>query len=568
MPARPSISLVTMLASLTLALAASPSLAAGPSVGDLRKVGTVHLKTSCAAAAQKTVERATAMLHSFFYDESRRVFLEAAEQDPKCAMAHWGVAMTWWHPIWTAPNAEEKEAGRRAIEKAKAIGGGTDLERAYIAALEAFYSAPAQVGSGPIGQSCHGPTGGSDHPARAQAYETAMAEVFARWPHDVEVAAFYSLALLGTAPPTDKTLKNQTRATDILEPFYRKHPDHPGLVHYLIHGYDYPPVAEKGLPAAKAYAEIAPWVPHVLHMPSHIFTRLGMWKDVIESNLASADAARQYAALKHPEATSFEELHAQDYLVYGYLQTAQDGLAREVVEKAQGVRKTQPEIDFAAAYAIGAVPARYALERRQWAEAAALAVHPAASWQKFAFGAAHVAFARALGAARAGQIENARGALAQLKELTASMTDPRVQYFGRQAEMQIRAVEGWLAAAEGRVEEGEKLLREAADADDALGKHPVSPGSLLPAREMLADFLLERGRPREALVEYQSCLELNPRRLNSVYGAGRSAEATDQADLARRYYVELSKMAAAEATRPEVVHARAFVAGEKKRAAR
>jgi hypothetical protein len=566
MPARHSAFRASLLASLTLALAA-PSIAAAPSVGDLRKVGTVHLKTSCDPAAQKTVERATAMLHSFFYDEARRVFLEAADQDPKCAMAHWGVAMTWWHPIWTAPNAEEKEAGRRAIEKAKAVGGRSDLERGYIAALDAFYSAPAQTGSGPIGQSCHGPTGGSDHPARAVAYETAMAKVFAQWPDDVEVTAFYALALLGTAPPTDKTLKNQTRATEILEPFYRKHPDHPGVIHYLIHGYDYPPVAEKGLPAAKAYAEIAPWVPHVLHMPSHIFTRLGMWKDVIESNLSSAEASRQYAALKHPDATSFEELHAQDYLVYGYLQMAQDGLAREIVEKAKAVRKTQPEIDFAAAYATGAVPARYALERRQWADAAALVTHPAASWEKFRFGAAHVAFARALGAARAGQIENARGALGQLKTLTASMTDPRQQYFARQAEMQTRAVEGWLAAAEGRVEEGEKLLREAADADDALGKHPVSPGSLLPAREILADFLLERGRPRDALAEYQACLKLNPRRLNSLYGAGRSAEATDQADLARQYYAWLSEMAVPDATRPEVAHARAFVAAEAKRRA-
>jgi len=293
-----------------------------------------------------------------------------------------------------------------------------------------------------------------------------------------------------------------------------------------------------------------------------------MWGDVIQSNLSSAAASRQYAAREHPDATSFEELHALDYLVYAYLQTAQDGLARDVVEKTKAARKTMPEVDFAVAYATGAVPARYALERRQWSEAAALVTPPAASWQKFPFGAAHVAFARALGAARIKRIDDARAALVQLEQLSASMTDPRQQYFARQTETQVRAVKGWLAFAEGRADEGEKLLREAADADDALGKHPVSPGSLLPAREILADLLLERGRPAEARAEYESCLKLNPRRLNSLFGAGQSAERTDEPELARRYYTDLTAMTTADAARPEVAHARAFLASGKRSAAR
>ena len=319
-------------------------------------------------------------------------------------------------------------------------------------------------------------------------------------------------------------------------------------------------MAARGLGAAQEYARVAPWVPHVLHMPSHIFTRLGMWNEVIASNLASADAARQYAASRHPQATSFEELHALDYLIYGYLQRGDDRRAREALHATRAVRATFPEADFAAAYAIGAVPARYALERRQWAEAAALVEPVSASLDKYAFGAAHIAFARALGAARAGRAEPARLATARLEELAKGMTDPRQQYFARQADVQLEAVRGWVALAEGRPDEAERRLRTAADRDDALGKHPVSPGSLLPAREGLADFLLQRGRTPEALVEYEACLKLNPGRLNSLFGAGRAAEGAGNGETARRHYGALAAMVASDATRPEVAHARAFLA--------
>lgn len=552
---------------LPLVFAVPLALADQPTIGDLRKTGTVHLTTSCAPAVQEDFEHATALLHSFFYDEARRVFTQVATRDPKCAMAQWGIAMTEWHPLWTPPAPEEMKAGQEAIAKAKALGGKTDLERGYIASLEGFYGAATVPGAaGEVGLSCHGSTGGGDHPARAAAYEKAMEQLYAQHPNDVEVATFYALSLLGSASPTDKTLKNQTRATQILEPLFVKNPNHPGIVHYLIHGYDYPPVADKGLTAAKAYADIAPWVPHALHMPAHIFTRLGMWNDVITSNLASADASRQYAARAHPDATSFEELHALDYMIYGYLQTGQDALAKAVVDQVLKVRKTQPEVDFAASYAMGAVPARYALERRQWADAATLVDPPLPSWMKLPLGAGHLAFARALGAARAGRVDDARRALAQLEQIAAVLTEPRQQYFGKQAAMQMGVVKGWLAAAEGRTDEAEKLLREAADSDDLLGKHPVSPGTLLPSRELLADFLLEKGRPKEALAEYQACLKVNPRRLNSVYGAARAAESAGDRDAARRYYADLNAMVTPDATRPEIAHARAFLAGERRAA--
>jgi tetratricopeptide (TPR) repeat protein len=534
-------------------------------LGDLRAVGSVQLKTSCGPDAQAGIERATALLHSFFYDEARRVFGEVAATQPGCAMAHWGVAMTYWHPIWTPPAPDERAAGRQAIERARAVGAGRDIERGLIEALAAYYadptpSAAAATGTSEAGQSCHGLTGGAEHAARALAYERAMERLFAEHPGDVEVASFYALALLATHPPTDASLKNPTRATGILESFHSTNPNHPGVVHYLIHGYDYPKVAAHGLQAAREYAAIAPWVPHALHMPSHIFTRLGMWNDVIASNIASTDAARQYAASHHPQAASFEELHALDYMIYGYLQRGDDRRAAEVLATAQAVRATVPAVDFAAAYAQGAVPARYALERRQWVEAAALVEPRSASIEAYTFGAAHVAFARALGAARAGRTPEARQALARLEELAKGMTDPRQQYFARQADMQLEAVRGWVAFAEGRPEEAERLLRGAADADDALGKHPVSPGSLLPARELLADLLLDAGKAREALVEYEACLKLNPGRLNSLYGAGRAAERAGEQAVARRHYEALAAMVANDATRPEVAHARAFLA--------
>ncbi len=537
--------------------------AVGSRLGDLRAVGSVRLLSSCTPDAQAGIERATALLHSFFYDEARRIFAEVAAKQPDCALAHWGVAMTHWHPIWTPPAPDERAAGRQAIERARAAAGKHDVERGLIAALSAYYADPpanAAAGSGEAGQSCHGLTGGAEHAARALAYEKAMERLFAEHPADVEVASFYALALLATHPPTDASLKNPTRATQILEPFHAANPNHPGVVHYLIHGYDFPRVAARGLQAAREYAAIAPWVPHALHMPSHIFTRLGMWSDVIASNLASTDAARQYAASHHPQAASFEELHALDYMIYGYLQRGDDRLASEVLAAARAVRVTVPAVDFAAAYATGAVPARYALERRQWAEAAALVEPSSPSIETYTFGAAHVVFARALGAARAGRPAEARQAMARLEELAKGMTDPRQQYFARQAGMQLDAVRGWVAFAEGRPEEAERLLRGAADADDALGKHPVSPGSLLPARELLADLLLERGKARESLAEYEACLKLNPGRLNGLYGAGLSAERAGERELARQRYTQLAAMVAADSDRPEVAHARAFLA--------
>lgn len=545
---------------LAVALLGVSSAPAENKIGDLRKVGATKVATSCSKAVQPEIDRAVALLHSFFYDESRRVFTSVTEKDPGCAMAQWGVAMTYWHPLWTPPSEQEMKDGLAAAERAEKLGAKKPIEKGLIEAIVAFYRTPAATTTEKGGQSCHGPTGG-DHRSRALAYTKVMEQLHAKHPKDVEVATFYSLALLGTAVPTDKTLANQKKATEILERFWKTNRTHPGIAHYLIHGYDYPQTAEKGLPAAKAYAQMAPWVPHVLHMPSHIFTRLGMWPEVVDSNLASADAARQYAASRSLDAMWFEELHALDYLVYGYLQQGDDARAKDVAQRVAAVERTVPEIDFVVAYALGAVPARYALERKQWEEASALTLRESPIWAKFPFARANVEFARALGFARLGKTKEANESHARLETLAADVKDPRFEYFAKQTRMQAQIVRGWIAHADSRAEDATRTLIEAADQDDLLGKHPVSPGSLLPAREVLADYYFETGRFQDALTQYEATLALNPKRLSTLHGAARAAEKAGDKTKARKYHGDVLGIAMRDSTRAEVVAAKAFLGG-------
>src|SRR5580765_4490004 len=367
------------------------SAAATPALGDMSKVGNVHFPTSCDPAVQKDFERGVALLHSFFYEEARRVFTQVAEQDPNCAMAWWGVAMTYYHPLWTAPDSTELQAGRAAAERALAASETSDREREYAQAIAAFYSGiDSPIDETTAGApSCHGPAM-MDPRGRAACYGREMAKLAGDQPNDTEAAAFYALSLLGTATPGDPALVNQKKAAQILEPLFAKMPDHPGLAHYLIHSYDYPPLARQGLRAANTYAALAPWVPHALHMPSHIYTRLGMWQETIDANRASADAARKYEAAYHPGAASFEELHALDYLVYAYLQVGADQKAAEVLARVRSIKKTHPESDFTVSYAFGAIPARYALERRMWKEAAALTVPDMPFMSQYPFAEGHI----------------------------------------------------------------------------------------------------------------------------------------------------------------------------------
>ena len=349
-----------------------------------------------------------------------------------------------------------------------------------------------------------------------------MRDLHDRYPKEQETAAFYGLALLGSATPADPTLQNQREAGRVLDEVWQVNREHPGIAHYLIHAFDSPSLAEQGLPAAKAYAAIAPQVPHALHMPSHTFVRRGLWDDSIQANLASAEAARAYAAKYHPGAASFEELHAVDYLVYAYLQTARFAEAEAVGDRVAAMTKTDPEINPTVAYAMGAIPARLVLERQAWGKAAALPIPPRPFWGQFSFAEAHLEFARAVGRARIADFAGARRSIDRLGQLRDAVTNPRFEYFRKHIDVQIQAASGWLAASEGRRDEGLRSLRGAADLEDALGKSPVSPGSVLPVREMLGQVLLDADRPDEALAAFEASLALNPGRLAASEGAERA----------------------------------------------
>jgi hypothetical protein len=550
--------LAALAAVLTVSYGARPKPAApGLAAGDLRKSGTIRFPVSCRPEVKEDFETAVALLHSFFYEEARNRFHEIARRDPDCAMAWWGVGMTWYHPIWAPPTPEELQKGAEAVRMAKKIGGRTDLERGFIEAIDAYFrSQDTNEPSGPVAQSCHGPRA---HGARELAFREALERLRRKHPEELEVNVFYSLSLLATAPETDKTYLNQLQATATLEPLFEKHPNHPGIAHYIIHAYDYPTLAPRGLKAARRYSDIAPWVPHALHMPSHIYTRLGMWKDSIEANLASSAAARDWAARAHRGASVDDDLHALDYLVFAYLQTGRERKAREIVHHVGQIRRFYPEKDFATAYAVGAIPARWTLERKRWSEAAALPVWHSGILRQFPFAEAHIQFARAVGGARGGNLEGARAAIARLAECRDALQDPKYQWWIDQVEIQRLAAAGWLARAEGKTAEGEKLLRAAADLEHRAGTRQVTPGQILPAREQLGDLLMELGRPAEALGEYEKSLEAFPNRFNGHFGAARAAELAGKGAVARKHYERAIELAGAgDGWRKELAIARAF----------
>ncbi len=538
-----------------------------PEPGDLRTAGTVDFPVSCASAVRPEFLRGVALLHSFFYEEARRIFTDVAEKDPTCAMAQWGIAMTWWHPIWTPPTPDEMSAGKAAAAKAMAMTAGTDRERGFITALDAYYNTPESPTTGEVGQSCHGPVGPRD---RVIAYENAMRKLYDKYPDDVEVQTFYALAVLavGYATPTDTTLANQLRAAAIqlraaaiLEKLWKTNPQHPGVAHYLIHSYDYSAFAERGLAAARSYSSIAPWVPHALHMPSHIFTRLGMWEDSIAANRSSSEASRAYAKMRHRDATEAEELHALDYMAYSYLQEGQDAKAKEVVDFAATVRKTNPELEFSAAYALAAIPSRYALERNAWSDAAALRVPALPHWSSFPFMEALIEYAHALGRAHTDDLEGARKAMDRMRQLRDATTDPKFDYFKRQLDQQMQAASAWVAYGEGKKEDAVDLLRRTADAEDILGKHPVSPGALVPAREQLGDLLLKMDRPKEAQREFEAALKIYPGRFRGLYGAAQAAEQIGEKEKAHHYYAKLTEQTTkADGSRSELAQLRDRVA--------
>jgi tetratricopeptide (TPR) repeat protein len=508
------------------------------------QLGTVHFTTSCSKAVTSEFDRGVALLHSFWFSAAIDAFNGVLKNDPSCAMANWGIAMSWWgNPFGGFRSPQALQSGLAAVEKAKAAPPKTDRERAYIAAVEVLFKDAATV---PQRQ-------------RTVGYEQAMEQLVAKYPEDIEARLFYALALDQTALPTDKTYANQLKAAGILEKEFVKQPEHPGLAHYIIHSYDAPTLAPKALDAARRYAKIAPAAPHALHMPSHTFTRVGAWQESIDTNLASAAAARKDNAAS-------EELHAMDYQVYAYLQTAQDAAARKSVEAIQAIgARIQMNAAGAAApppagfYAMAAIPARYALERNAWKVAASLTPRETA----FAYADAITHFARALGAARSGSPGEAAKDVEKLGVLHAALQKANDAYWPEQIDIQRRIANAWIALAEGRRTEALTMLREAADREDATEKSAISPGPIKPARELLGEMLLELNQPGEALQQFEATMKKEPNRFRGVYGAAVAAQASGDRAKARTYFAQLLEIAkrADRPGRPELQEAQKAARG-------
>jgi hypothetical protein len=533
---------VTVKANLILALVASAFFAASNGVlahdDDITKLGTVHFANSCSAEVQPLFERGVALLHSFWYAEGAKTFAAVAKADPACAMAHWGTAITLFGNPFTWPlTGAALPQGWAAVERAKAANAKTQRERDYVGAVEAFYKDADKV----------------DHRTRALGYLKAMEQITARYPEDSEASIFYALALNATALPADKTYGNQLKAAGILEKVFAVQPDHPGVAHYLIHSYDYPSIAPQGLNAARRYASIAPDAPHALHMPGHIFTRLGLWDESIETNMRSAKVSENHAEL----------LHAMDYMVYAYLQEGRDGDAKRVVEHIPDIGPLNNK-QFVAAFALAVIPARYAMERGQWAEVAKVTLFPGEAdfpWKAVPQAEAQLVYARAIGAGRSGDAAAAKRDIERLQALRAAIVELKLPYWPQQLDIQIRVASAWAAYAQGNKAEALKLMREGADLEGASDKHPVSPGYVAPALELLGDMLMEMKQPAQALQAYEDSSKREPNRFRTLAGAARAAEQSGDAVKAKAYYAELTKLAAkSDGARPELKRAKNYLA--------
>jgi hypothetical protein len=501
--------------------------------GTDQQFGTVHFATSCNETAQRRFDRAMRYQHSFWYRESKALFEEVLKADPECTIAYWGIALSLLFNPHSSTPAVNLAPGLAALEKGKLFGAKTQRERDYIDALFVLYADYDKLTYG----------------QRVQKYLTAMEALAQRYPDDDEAQIAYAITLNVAASPNDKTYAYQLKGAAILEPIFKRQPRHPGVAHYLIHLYDYPAIAEKGLDAARRYAEIAPAAPHAQHMPSHIFTRVGYWNESISSNLASVRAAKAGKEWN-------DELHAMDYLVYAYLQLGRDKEARAVVDEMIETKSFNPSVR-SGPYGIAAGEARYTIERRDWKSAAALQVRSS----KFFEADALTYFARALGAAHVGDLEGAAADIAQLAALREKLRQAKDAYWTEQVDIQWQIASAWLLYAKGQHEQALAVMRDAADAEDKTEKHVVTPGQLKPARELYGDMLLDRGMAKEALVAFEATLAKEPRRLGATLGAAKAAEKASDAAKARQYYaagVELTEHA--DPIRPEIAAARAFVA--------
>lgn len=507
------------------------------------KFGTVDFSQSCAEKARPDFNLAVALLHSFEYTEAEKVFAKVIEQDPECVMAYWGAAMCSFHPLWAPPGEADLRKGSKIIEAARAIARDKSTrESDYLEAIATIYDQWETL----------------DYRTRLLKFKEATKRIVEKYPGDKEGAIFYALALDASADPADKSFENQKIAGEILNALFIKEPDHPGIAHYLIHNYDYPELAALGLPAARKYASIAAGSAHAQHMPSHIFVRLGLWDEAIQSNSNSVSAAQCYAENIGAKGHWDEELHGLDYLTYAYLQEADDDKALEQISYLKTIRDVSPQ-NFKVAYAYAAMPARYALERKDWEAAAGLNLEPADfPWDKFLWEKANNNFGRLLGAVHTGSIENAHEELNALRSIHARLVDANESYKANLVLIQLKAGEAWIKVAEGQEDRAIELMTEATDLEEATAKHPVTPGEIIPARELLGDMYLELDQPADALQAYKTDLKFHPGRFNGILGAGVAAERVGNVKEATVYFQQLASLDGAS-QRPEFAVAEVFL---------
>jgi tetratricopeptide (TPR) repeat protein len=501
------------------------------------ELGQVNFPVSCTSQAQAKFHRAMALYHSFDWKQGKVAFDEIVAIDPGCGMAYWGLAMVASDNPFGWPISLKAQEGARAIQKAQEVGAATPRERDYIAALAVLYQDHATV----------------PHRQRTLAYEQAMEKLAATYPDDVEAKILYALAVSANHDLNDKTFARPLKAANVLEPLFVAYPQHPGVAHYLIHSYDYPPIASQGLEAAKRYAQVAPDASHAQHMPSHIFTRVGAWRESVASNQASIAAAK--GDMRYIP-------HGWDYMVYAALQMADDATADQVGTEVRAISALK-DPSFGEVFGVVAIPARLALERGRWAEAATLPLPPTvaeADWKRFPQAEAINAFARALGAARTGDEASAHREIARLQALQQVLTERKLAYWAEQVEIQAQVATAWALQAEGKSEEALAAMRAAADHEDQTEKHVVVPGPILPARELFGDLLMELGRPEEALVQYEAAIVKEPNRFRGLYGAGLAAERAGERARAKGHFQTLLVVASQPtATRPELAHAQEVV---------
>lgn len=511
------------------------------------RLGEVSFPISCSPAAQTQFNRAVAMQHSFFFPETVKTFSAIVEKEPTCAMAHWGIAISQRpNPLVGPFPGDVLKRGWEAIELARAASQKTERESAWIEALAAFYQDYATV----------------PQRTRTANYEAAMARLSARYPGDAEAAIFYALALNEAADPADKTYARQLKAADILEKLELRYPNHPGIPHYIIHSYDYPELAMRGAIAAARCAQLAPSAPHALHMPSHIFSTLGMWQEVIGSDRAADDETIAYTARVNPQAAADPakdpgRYHFLDFLTNAYLQLGEDQQAKRIVDARNSVAEYPANFRYSGHTAFAAIPVRYAFERAAWAEAMVLAIPKT----PFAQAEAITWFGRAIGAARSQELPKAREAVAQLGALKDKLAKANDAYWTGQVAIQEQAADAWLALAEGRKEEAVAAMRQAADLEDRSGKHVAMENRLSPIRELLGELLLEANEPAQALKEFESSLRNNPNRYRSFAGAAKAADRAADRALAKNYYEKLVSLAGnADPARPDLVAAKQYLA--------